>query len=75
MTVDSEDAEPEEDPDEVLLGNGDTLSERVDQIDLDALDEEDTCTTDELRDRLDLWLPRSEGCSTTGVEPVVVIEE
>ncbi|MEZ3144014.1 hypothetical protein [Halobaculum sp. MBLA0143] len=54
MAVDSEDAEPEEGPDEVLLGNGDTLSERVDQIDLDALDEEDTCTTDELRDRLDL---------------------
>lgn len=54
MAIDSEDAETEENPDEILLGNGDTLSERVEQIDLDALDDEDTCTTDDLRDRLDL---------------------
>lgn len=54
MAVDSEDAESEENPDEVVLGNGETLSERVENVDLDSLDDEDTCTTDELRDRLDL---------------------
>lgn len=52
MAIDSEDAET--DPDEVVPGNGETLSERVDQVDIDKLTEEDTCTTDELRDRLDL---------------------
>ncbi|ACV47820.1 MULTISPECIES: hypothetical protein [Halomicrobium] len=33
------------------LGNGDSLSERLDSIDLD---EDDTCSTDDLRDKLDL---------------------
>jgi hypothetical protein len=53
MAVDSEDAESEENPDEVVLGNGETLSERVENVDLDSLDEKDTCTADELRDCLD----------------------
>lgn len=49
MAADSE--EREEDAETVVLGNGDTLEERVEKIDLD---EEETCSTDEMRDRLDL---------------------
>jgi len=33
------------------LGNGDTLAERLDAVDLD---DDETCSTDELRERLDL---------------------
>jgi len=40
--------EQDEDPE---LGNGDTVSERLEALDLD---EDDTCSTDELRERLDL---------------------
>lgn len=36
------------------LGNGDTLAERIEKLDLDDLDEDDTCSTDEMRDRLRL---------------------
>jgi hypothetical protein len=36
---------------EAELGNGDTLEERLEEIDLD---EDETCSTDEMRDRLDL---------------------
>ncbi|WP_418280827.1 hypothetical protein [Halorubrum sp. DTA98] len=43
--------EHDEEPDGVVLGNGDTLSERVSEIDLE---EEETCSTDEMRDLLDL---------------------
>lgn len=37
--------------DEPVLANGDTLSERVEAVDLE---EDDTCSTDEMRERLDL---------------------
>lgn len=37
--------------DEPPLGTGETLEERLDRVDVD---EDETCTTDELRDRLDL---------------------
>jgi hypothetical protein len=36
---------------EAELGNGDTLAERLEALDLD---EDQTCSTDELRERLDL---------------------
>jgi len=36
------------------LGNGDTLAERVEDLALDDIDGDDTCSTDEMRDRLDL---------------------
>jgi hypothetical protein len=36
---------------EVELGNDDTLAERLEALDLD---EDETCSTDELRERLDL---------------------
>ncbi len=39
----------DEDGDEIELGNGDTLAERVKALDLD---EDETCSPDELRDRL-----------------------
>ena len=45
MAVDNE---PES---EVELGNGDTLAEHLEALDLD---EDETCSTDELRERLDL---------------------
>jgi hypothetical protein len=41
----------EETESELDLGNGDTLSERLDAVDVS---EDDTCSTDELRERLDL---------------------
>ena len=41
----------EEQDDDPELGNGDTVSERLKALDLD---EADTCSTDELRERLDL---------------------
>lgn len=47
MTTDS--GEREETVDHIVLGNGDTLAERLDKINLD---EEETCSTDEMRDRL-----------------------
>lgn len=53
MAVDPEDTESEENPDTIILGNSDTLSERVKQVDLDSLNEKDTCTADEFRDCLD----------------------
>ena len=37
--------------DEIVLGNGDTLSERLETVDLD---EDETSSTDEMRERLDL---------------------
>lgn len=37
-----------------ILGNGDTLAERIDDLDLDEIDEGDTCSTDEMRARLGL---------------------
>lgn len=36
---------------EIELGNGDTLAERLEDVDVD---EDETCSTDELRERLDL---------------------
>jgi len=36
------------------LGNGNTLTERLEALDLDNIDEGDTCSTDEMRDRLRL---------------------
>ncbi|WP_158598796.1 hypothetical protein [Haloarcula sp. Atlit-120R] len=33
------------------LGNGDTLAERLEDIDID---EDETCSSDEMRERLDL---------------------
>jgi hypothetical protein len=36
---------------ETELGNGDALAERLEVLDLD---EDETCSTDELRERLDL---------------------
>jgi len=36
------------------LGNGDTLAERIEKLDLDELDEDDTCSTDEMREQLGL---------------------
>lgn len=42
--------ESEEEREEVL-GNGDTLAERLEEIDLD---EDETCSTDEMRERLGL---------------------
>jgi hypothetical protein len=47
-------AESVDDFEEIGLANGDTLAERVEDLDLDAVDDDDTCTTDEMRDRLDL---------------------
>lgn len=44
-------AETEEEPLDVVLGNGDTLAERLEAVNLD---EDDTCTTDEMRERLGL---------------------
>ena len=41
----------EEQDDDPELGNGDTVSERLEALDLD---EDDTCSTEELRERLDL---------------------
>jgi hypothetical protein len=41
----------DEDGDEIDLGNGDTLAERLESLDLD---EDETATADELRDRLGL---------------------
>ncbi|MFB6293434.1 MAG: hypothetical protein ABEH60_04150 [Halonotius sp.] len=41
---DKQDNDPE-------LGNGDTVSERLEALDLEN---EDTCSTEELRERLDL---------------------
>ena len=43
-SFDEQDEEPE-------LGNGDSLSERLEAIDMDEVD---TCSTEELRERLDL---------------------
>jgi len=42
-----------EDPedDEIVLGNGETLSERLERVDID---EDETSSTDEMRERLDL---------------------
>mgnify|MGYP006926933741 FL=1 len=37
--------------DDPELGNGDTVSERLETLDVD---EDDTCSTEELRERLDL---------------------
>jgi|GEM_PF-2234229 len=54
MATDSGDIDTEADADEVRLGDGDTPSERIEQVDLDALDEDNTCTTDDLRYRLNL---------------------
>jgi hypothetical protein len=47
-------AESVDDFEEIGLANGDTLAERVDDLDLDDLDEDDTCSTDEMRERLGL---------------------
>jgi hypothetical protein len=47
-------AESVDDFEEIGLANGDTLAERVAALDLDDVDEDDTCTTDEMRDRLGL---------------------
>lgn len=44
------DVEVEEDPE---LGNGDLLSERLDELELD-LDETESTSTDEMRERLGL---------------------
>lgn len=53
MPTGSGDSDAGEDPERILLGNGQTLSERVEQVDFDSLDK-GSCTTDELRDRLGL---------------------
>ncbi|MFB6176583.1 MAG: hypothetical protein ABEI99_05475 [Halobaculum sp.] len=45
-TTDSE--ECRESVDEIVLGNGDTLTQRLDKIDLDS---EECCSTEEMRDR------------------------
>lgn len=47
-------AESVDDFEEIGLANGDTLAERVEEIDLEDVDEDDTCSTDEMRDRLGL---------------------
>jgi len=41
----------EEQDDDPELGNGDTVSERLEKLDLE---DADTCSTEELRERLDL---------------------
>lgn len=44
-------SEPDQDRlDEVVLGNGDTLAERLETLDLNA---DETTSVDELRERLD----------------------
>jgi hypothetical protein len=49
------DSETTEDPsDEVVLGNGETLADRVEGLDLDELPDKETVSTDDLRDELDL---------------------
>lgn len=40
-----------EDEEEVELGDGETLEERLENVDLD---EDETCSTDEMRERLGL---------------------
>jgi hypothetical protein len=40
-----------EEGEEPVLGNGDTLSERLEAIDIE---EDDTCTIEELQEKLDL---------------------
>lgn len=40
-----------EDEDDVELGNGDTLAERLEKIDLEN---DESCSPEELRERLDL---------------------
>ena len=45
------DGDDDRSPDEIELGNGDTLEERIDEVDLE---EDETCSTDEMRERLDL---------------------
>lgn len=46
------------------LGNGDTLEERLDELDLN-LDDMDTCTTDEMREKLGLT-DEGDTCDTAG---------
>lgn len=43
--------EHDADKEDVTLGNGDSLAERLAEVDLD---EDETCSTEELRERLDL---------------------
>ena len=43
--------EQDEDEDDVELGNGDTLAERLKKVDLEH---DESCSPEELRDRLDL---------------------
>lgn len=43
--------EQDDEEDDVELGNGDTLAERLEDVDLDG---DESCTPEELRERLDL---------------------
>lgn len=43
--------EHDEEANDPELGNGDTLSERIEKLDLD---DDETCSAEELRERLDL---------------------
>jgi hypothetical protein len=51
---DSHEDEGEENPEEVVLGNGETLAHRVERIEFSSLDEKESTSTDELRDAFDL---------------------
>jgi hypothetical protein len=44
-------ADSKEQADDEILGNGDTLEERLDAVDLE---DEETCSTEEMRERLGL---------------------
>jgi hypothetical protein len=46
--------ESDEEIDEEELANGDTVAERVETVDVDELEDDDTCSTDEMRERLGL---------------------
>jgi hypothetical protein len=46
--------ESDEEIDDEKLANGDTVAERVEKADVDELDDDDTCSTDEMRERLGL---------------------
>ena len=43
--------EHDTDGEDVELGNGDTLAERLEKVDIES---DETCSTEELRQRLDL---------------------
>ena len=52
MAVDSEDSREEpDDPEEIVLPGGETLSELLEEVDLES---DETCSADEMRERLGL---------------------